>query len=651
MILNWFTRSLRLRLVTVLLLTLSVLVVPALIIVFTVSHYQSEKAISAHIDAELGRTKLDTVRAIRGFFGPLVDVTNVLGSAASINPAAIREGSFNEVLYRTVENDEHLLSISVTLKEGFVRNLARITEDMRKRYPEYPKEALWVSNTGIKGNVSSPEVCEQVFYGEFPKVVAVAHLSRLPDFLETEGYLDAERTGHVAIGDVHVGLASGIPIVSVAMPMKVQGEFIGAVSASVAVSALSEFLNQNRISENSESLILDDKRHVVAASDLDPSTAESGVLSSAKLSALERRVMAVDALGPVRDSDVLTHSYSATLDGTEYSISDFPIDDTFGLKYRALIITPLNDFIGELRRSSRNFSIAVIILLLIEGLLIITVARRMSRRINYLSETLAGIRGMHFEDGPTMLPPPPVHEIAELQHGILLLQSALRSFALYVPLGVVRKLVEEGRAIEPGVEKREMTILFCDLENFSTLAQRVSAEELLQYTTTYFSVATEAITRNAGTVDKFIGDAVMSFWGAPQQAEDHAVKACRAALDIVRGMERANRVWESQGQHQLRVRVGINTASVLVGNIGSPDRLSYTAIGDGVNIASRLESKNKELGSTICISDSTYELAKDHIVVRPLQPVSVKGRVGEFMVYELLDTIESSELDLRVGQT
>jgi class 3 adenylate cyclase len=232
----------------------------------------------------------------------------------------------------------------------------------------------------------------------------------------------------------------------------------------------------------------------------------------------------------------------------------------------------------------------------------------------------------------------PVHEVAELQHGVSLLKNALRSFSLYVPLGVVRKLIEEGKPIAPGVERRDMTILFCDLENFSTRAQTISAEDLLEDTTTYFTIATEAITRHGGTVDKFIGDAVMGFWGAPEPMGDHAVRACRAALDIVRGLERANQAWQARGKHPLRVRVGINSASVLVGNIGSPDRLSYTAIGDGVNVASRLEGKNKELGSSICISDTTYQLAKGHIVVKPLNLVSVKGRTGEFMVYELLDT-------------
>ena len=143
----------------------------------------------------------------------------------------------------------------------------------------------------------------------------------------------------------------------------------------------------------------------------------------------------------------------------------------------------------------------------------------------------------------------------------------------------------------------------------------------------------------------------MAFWGAPDRLSDHATPACCAAVCIVQGVAKLNEAWREAGRRQLRVRIGINSDSVLVGNIGSPDRLSYTTLGDGVNVASRLEGKNKDFGSTICISDNTYALAKDHIIVRPLHPVTVKGRVGEFMVYELLDVVQEGSVEKVVGYT
>ena len=206
-----------------------------------------------------------------------------------------------------------------------------------------------------------------------------------------------------------------------------------------------------------------------------------------------------------------------------------------------------------------------------------------------------------------------------------------------MPVGVVKRLIQDNKPIQAGVESRTLTIFFCDLVNFSTMTQQISPDELLECMSAFFSVVTREITAELGTVDKFIGDSVMAIWGAPTPVEDHAVRACRAAVAMTRELEKVNSLWSRQGKPTLGLRIGINSAEVLVGNIGSPDRLSYTVLGDGVNVASRLEGKNKELGTKICISDSTYELAKDYIVARPIRPVSVKGRTGEFMVYELLD--------------
>ena len=126
----------------------------------------------------------------------------------------------------------------------------------------------------------------------------------------------------------------------------------------------------------------------------------------------------------------------------------------------------------------------------------------------------------------------------------------------------------------------------------------------------------------------------------PASLPEHALNACRSALRIVEQLQEINLTWAAQGKRTLRVRVGINTADVLVGNIGSAERLSYTALGDGVNVASRLEGINKEFGSTICISDTVYEHVKDRVITKPLKPVSVKGRKGEFMVYELLGLVD-----------
>lgn len=643
---SFLFRFFRPRIVLALLMSFAVLVIPALITVLSVSYYQSEQAVRNHVDNELGRTRQDTTRAISGLFKPLVDVVDILAVSSAIDEQAVRSEAYNDVLYQAMLNSQHLLTVTVVIDDVFIRSLSRITPDNRTQHPDFPADALWVLRVYDSTKPDASSRGEVRFYKEYPTAIETRPLQAVPSFLDSPAYVGARTTGKLFMSDAFKGPVSHLPVVGLSVPVKRNGTIVGAILANITVSDLSAFLNGNRISPNSESMIVDSNGQIVASSSLQgtaPANGAAGAIPALDLAPLEKRIILADRVSKGAALRSYSHSYTAQVDNTEFSISDFPITNDFGLKYRALIFTPMADIVGDLHRSRQQFTIAVVLLLLIEMVLMVKMARRMSRRVTSLSEIIRRIREMDFGDAPGDDTTAPVQEIRELQQGVGLLKSALRSFALYVPFGVVKKLARDGKALAPGVEKRPMTILFCDLENFSTMAQAVSPEDLLQYTTRYFSIATQAITRNGGTVDKFIGDAVMAFWGAPDPVADHAVRACRAAVELVKGLEAANREWRAEEKLNLRVRVGINSANVLVGNIGSPDRLSYTALGDGVNVASRLEGKNKELGSQICISDSTYELAKEHIVVKPLKPVSVKGRTGEFMVYELFDAALEAE--------
>jgi adenylate cyclase len=148
------------------------------------------------------------------------------------------------------------------------------------------------------------------------------------------------------------------------------------------------------------------------------------------------------------------------------------------------------------------------------------------------------------------------------------------------------------------------------------------------------------------TVDKFIGDGIMAFWGAPAHRDDHVLRGCCGALRATRRMQQLNIDWKAQGRPPLHLRIGLHCASVLVGNVGSSERLSYTVMGDGVNVAARLEGINKTFGTTLCISDSVVEAIGADIVVRPIRKVQVKGRKHNFMIYELLGIRTSDDPEL-----
>jgi adenylate cyclase len=213
-----------------------------------------------------------------------------------------------------------------------------------------------------------------------------------------------------------------------------------------------------------------------------------------------------------------------------------------------------------------------------------------------------------------------------------------RAFQQYVPEAVVTRILADPSMLRFGGERIELTVLFSDIRAFTTYSEQHEAESVVEILHEYLTRMVDAVFRNEGTLDKFIGDAVMALFGAPVPQPDHAVRACRTALAMMdehRGLERK---WRQEGKAPFRIGIGVNTGEVIVGNLGSDQRFDYTVIGDPVNLAARLEGLNKDFpeASGIIISEFTYELAKAEVEARHLGEVRVKGRVKPISVYELI---------------
>lgn len=205
-----------------------------------------------------------------------------------------------------------------------------------------------------------------------------------------------------------------------------------------------------------------------------------------------------------------------------------------------------------------------------------------------------------------------------------------RAFEQYVPPQVVKEIVEDPNSLyRPGV-KKVLTCLFMDFADFTRTSEKLPPEQVVELLKTYHNEATRLIFRTRGTLDKYVADAVVAFWGDPIYHDDHAWRACETALDIVSAFETLPSVVK------LRARVGINTGEMIVGNMGSTYRFNYTVIGDEVNLASRLEGANKAFGTNIIISQATYMMAREQAIVREIGPVRVVGKQQAVRVYELL---------------
>jgi adenylate cyclase len=206
---------------------------------------------------------------------------------------------------------------------------------------------------------------------------------------------------------------------------------------------------------------------------------------------------------------------------------------------------------------------------------------------------------------------------------------------------VARALEAGGAKLDLRGEHREITVLFCDIRNFTSFSEQHSAHEVVQLLNAFFAVAVPVIETEGGTVNQYIGDAVMVIFGAPRPQPDHARRAVRAAVEVVRRVHGMADRWKELGADEFRIGVGIHTGKAVVGTVGSPRRLDYTAIGDTVNTAARLESANKELQSEVLISQATFEaLPEDEkrriTAIGEPKMLSVKGKQETLVVYSVV---------------
>jgi adenylate cyclase len=221
-----------------------------------------------------------------------------------------------------------------------------------------------------------------------------------------------------------------------------------------------------------------------------------------------------------------------------------------------------------------------------------------------------------------------------------------RAFQHYVPRAIVDGLVADMGRLRLGGDKRELTVLFSDIRGFTAMSERMDPEDLVKLMNEYFTAMTAKVFEHHGSLDKYIGDAIMAVYGAPVAVPQHPLQACRSALGMVEVLRGLRESWSARGLPAVDIGIGINTGPMVVGNMGSATRFNYTVIGDAVNLASRIEHLNKTYGTNILISEYTYEQVKDQLSpVREVDSVQVRGRAQPVRLYELIPPGKYASLD------
>ncbi len=624
--------------------------IPILIFILIYNYNKNSTGMVSILNEAVAQTSQAGVERTQDLIENTESPLRFLAEVAAHDPGYFRTEQSRDLLYRALTSAPHIDAVYVSFEDGYHRVVTRIDEDRRRADPAIPATANWHSSYIDAITYGLLRVRHRKFFDIWPHQVGNYDVGTDTDIRILPGYQAAKTTRTLAVTEPSVNPDTGFPIISLRIPIFRGVEFLGCASANITVDVLSRFLDKHRASAGSTTFVADHNNgKIIAFPDKQKGVRiENGALKIATLADIDDPAVR-EAHGQHARTGADRFVFQSPTNGEDLiaAFANFP--GGFGQPWQVITLTPIDDFVdfvGTLKATNRLMMIVIIILTMVELLFIYFASSRLSRPVENVSRQLQAIESLDF-DTPAR-PPSNIQEIAKLESAASLLRTSLKSFSSFVPLDVVRQLIKSGIPLALGVEPRSLTVFFSDLENFSSHSERLAPADLLVQISTYLEEVSGAISEEGGTVDKFIGDGVMAFWNAPVQRPDHVLRACAGALRAARRMERVNDAWEAEGRPRIRIRIGLNCANVLVGNVGSSTRLSYTALGDGVNVAARLEGINKLFGTTICISDSIYDQARADILARPLKRVQVKGRTTEFMIYELLALRASDDPQLRV---
>lgn len=437
-------------------------------------------------------------------------------------------------------------------------------------------------------------------------------------------YQGAEKNQALYWTDIYAFNPTGEPGITIAEPLLDANKNVVAVVASdISFIVLSKFLQNQQIGKNGKAFILNETGQVILP-EIPQSLITQKLVKEAYKASLTSK----------------STDFSFKSEGLEYFTHIHQFSSSIPENWRIAVLVPLNDLFIDLMETQKILVLISLVILLIAAALGAFLARRISRPIAMLVQEIDKIRRLDL--GSEVRVRSNIKEIILLDSAIAAMRVAIRSFSRYVPKEVVKRLIEKGEEIQLKGEKKELAIFFSDIAGFTSITEQKTPEELSILLAEYLDGMSKIILENTGVIDKYIGDGIMAFWGAPLAMQDPALKACQAALACRQYLTGLNAKRREENKPEFPSRIGINLGTVFVGNVGTSERINYTVMGDPVNTASRLQALAKNYHSVILITDTVYEKVKEHFVTRPLDEVVLRGKKETTKIYELMDPTEEA---------
>jgi adenylate cyclase len=597
-------------------------------------HWATQEAASAYMDATstkaLGRLQTE-ITAIASLVNVLATSSSVTdsnertetGPAIPLFKAALQELPQMDSIYAGFENGAWLQ----------VRRLSELNDEQRERLRATPGASIVINL--VRPTPSGELPMRRIF--EDQQGDEVGQLDLWKYGYDTRGrrwYRETLTADRSLVSSPYLAFTIGAPVITISAPLR--GKVSGVIAADLKLDNFSAFVQAQRPGEHGIVLIFDSTGSLIAHPNFTQFVADAMTHPSRPQLPNIKDLSSGIVAAVLQRSDGRDHYDGSVRDdrGREYlfRVANFAL----GSQYNAniLLLAAEEDFAQGVRR----LQFTGLILAIIGGAAFIPVVwffgSRMSRSLKEITVQASKLQ--------TMAAPNPsavasnIREISELGVTVNLAQHAIWSFARFVPKEIVRRLLDRSISTELGGVREEITVVFTDVRDFTTIAESAEPDILMHQTSRYFSALTEAFLAEGGTVDKFIGDAVMVFWNAPNPQPDHVERACRAALAGRLACEKLNSQFETEGLKPYFTRFGIHVGEAVVGNLGSTERMNYTALGNTVNLAARLEGLNKQFGTSILVSEGVYLRAQHCFQFRAVESVIAKGMTKETRIFELV---------------
>jgi adenylate cyclase len=571
------------------------------------------------------------------------DNLDILKALPSIKSAAIEDNTrLNELLAAMLKNNDQLFNLYAGYDDGSFIEMDAIDnagQEARARLeaPAHASFRLVVISKSDTGRLKS----RKLFLSDQLETIKEVPGPTDYDPRERPWYKDAERHDSSWLTGPYVFFATGKLGYTVQSALdKGRG---GVVAGDLLLNVTEDILRREQLTSSGVAFLFDDDDHILAHPQMSELLGrEVSGLGSASIPRLRETDMAgvLKAIRAWRAGGI-SEQFFRDPDRRLYAAAFETIPNSGLANLRMAVVAPVDEFFASiLSERGRLFAITLGFVALMVPIVFL-MGSLLSRSLRTLVQETDRIQ--RFE--PSAAPPvrSMIREIDELGRSVSTLRTVTQTFSRFVPKRLVERLIETGTPLQLGGVRREVTLLFSDVVNFTEITEKADPTRVMQYTSRYFAAMSQEIMSHAGTVDKFIGDAIMAIWNAPADDPDHAANACAAALAFQRANDRLNMEFEREGWPVYRTRCGLHTGEAVVGNIGSEDRMNYTALGATVNLTARLEGLNKTYGTSILVSSALKKRVESRFCFRSVDRISPKGFAEAFDIYELRSESDDSD--------